>query len=107
MNIVINLYNSKLPTKKYDAIIYYYDSNKIINQKKINFGAKGYSDYTIHKDPKRKDNYIKRHQVNEDWSDLEKAGTWSRYILWNKPTLNQSIKDMEQRFKVKIINMTN
>ena len=68
----------------------------------ISFGAKGYSDYTIHKDPKRKENYIKRHQVNEDWNDLNKAGTWSKYLSWNKPTLQDSIKNMENKFDIKI-----
>lgn len=87
------LTSSKKSTKKYD----------ITGPFAISFGAKGYSDYTIHKDSKRKDNYIKRHQVNEDWTDLNKAGTWSKYLLWNKPTLQESIKNMEKRFDI-IIN---
>ena len=29
--------------------------------KKLHFGARGMGDYTIHNDPKRRDNYIKRH----------------------------------------------
>ena len=70
--------------------------------KSLHFGAKGYQDYLIHKDDNRKENYIKRHQVNEDWSDLTKAGTFSRFLLWNKPSLSDSIKDMEKRFKIKI-----
>ncbi len=72
-------------------------------EKVISFGANGYSDYTIHKDPERMQRYLKRHTVREDWNDLNKAGTWSRFILWNKPTLEESIKDMEKRFKIKII----
>lgn len=68
----------------------------------IQFGAKGMSDYTIHKDKKRKERYIKRHQVNEDWNDPLTAGFWSRWLLWNKPTLEASIKDMEKRFDIKI-----
>lgn len=70
--------------------------------KSIHFGAKAYSDFTILKDEKRKMNYISRHTPNEDWADLSKAGTWSRYILWNKPTLIGSVRDMEKQFKIKI-----
>ncbi len=99
MKTIIYLTNSNLKLKKYDAIF--------SNGKKISFGAKGYSDFTIHKDEQRRINYIKRHEVNENWNDLLKAGTWSRYILWNKPTLNQSIRDMERIFNVQIINNTN
>lgn len=62
------------------------------------FGAYGYSDFTKHKDPKRKERYIKRHSVNQDWTDKKKAGTLSRFILWNKPTLEESILDYKKKF---------
>jgi hypothetical protein len=91
MNFILQ--PSTRAAKKYDAI----------GPFSVSFGAKGYSDYTIHGDLKRKENYIKRHQVNEDWGDLTKAGTWSRYLLWNKPTLRESIKDMEKKFNINII----
>jgi hypothetical protein len=69
----------------------------------IRFGAKGMSDFILSKgDEKKKERYIKRHQVNEDWTDLTKAGTWSRYILWGESTLKKSIKEMEKRFGIKI-----
>ncbi len=71
------------------------------DDKIVHFGAIGYEDYTMHHDDKRKDRYISRHK-KEDWTDLSKAGTWSRYILWNKKTLNSSIDDMEDRFDIKI-----
>jgi hypothetical protein len=81
------------PSKKYTVIGPY---------GKIHFGDTGYSDYTIHRDPARKFRYITRHSKREDWTDLSKAGTWSRYILWNKPTLIGSVKDMEKLFNIKI-----
>lgn len=68
----------------------------------LRFGAKGMSDYTIHKDKERKDKYEARHKKNEDWTDLTKRGTWAKYILWNKPSLKGSIKDMEKHFNIKI-----
>ena len=84
---------SKNPNKKYDAVV---------DGKTVSFGAKGYSDYLHHKDPQRKQNYIDRHRANEDWNDLTKAGTWSRYILWGETTLRESLKKMEERFHIKI-----
>lgn len=67
--------------------------------KTVHFGSKGYSDYTQHKDPKRKEAYIHRHQAREDWNDPETAGFYARWLLWNKPTLSASIKDMIRRIK--------
>ena len=51
-----------------------------------------------------KNAYISRHRVNENWnkSGIKTAGFWSKHILWNKPTIQQSIKDTEKRFNIKI-----
>ena len=72
--------------------------------KKIHFGASGYEDYTIHKDNFRKDRYISRHQSNEDWTlnGIDTAGFWSRWILWNLPTIEESITNVERQFGIKI-----
>ncbi len=76
-----------------------------VNRKTIHFGAKGYSDYTIHKDPERKQRYIDRHKDNENWtkSGIDTAGFWSRWLLWGEPTLGQSIEKIEDKFGVKIV----
>ena len=73
-------------------------------KKTIHFGAKGMSDYTIHKDPERKQRYINRHKKRENWnkSGIKTAGFWSLHLLWNKPSLSASIKDIENKFNVKI-----
>lgn len=60
------------------------------------FGAKNYEDYTIHKDPKRKERYIARHKSRENWKNLKSPGALSRYILWNKPSLRASITDYKK-----------
>ena len=78
----------------------------ITPHKVIDFGASGYSDYTKHKDPERKSRYLARHAKNENWLDPLTAGFWSKWILWNKPTLQKSINDVEKRFNVRIINKT-
>ena len=61
------------------------------------------SDYTLNKDDRRKALYIKRH-INDNINDLNFAGCWSWWLLWNKKTLEESIHDMEQTFKINIIN---
>jgi hypothetical protein len=76
------------------------------NQKNtiIHFGAEGYEDFTTHQDEVRKERYISRHKQREDWNKtgINTSGFWSRWLLWNKPTLVESIKDTEKRFNIKI-----
>ena len=68
--------------------------------KKIHFGAKGMSDYTIHKDDKRKQLYINRHNNSrEDWTKIN-PGSLSRYILWENKDLDKAIKKYGTRFKI-------
>ena len=81
-----------------------------VDGKTIHFGAKGYENYggvgkERHTDEERKKRYITRHKERENWtkSGIATAGFWSRWLLWNKPTLQQNIKDIQQRFNVKII----
>ena len=52
----------------------------------LDFGAAGYSDYTIHHDPQRKERYIERHKKNEQWgkSGIGTAGYYGRWVLSNK-----------------------
>lgn len=69
--------------------------------KRIRFGDSRYEDYTTHKDRRRRENYLKRHS-KEDHTDLTKAGTWSRYILWEKKTIREAIKHMQDLFDIKI-----
>lgn len=86
---------SHLPEKKWDAIFERKDGTLITQP----FGQRGYSDYTKHNDPARKERYIARHKrMGEDWNDPTRAGTLSRYILWNKKTLKASIRDFKRRF---------
>lgn len=59
---------------------------------KLYFGAKGYSDYTIHKDPDRKRRYIERHKDKENWtkSGINTAGFWCFHYLWSYPTKEEA-----------------
>jgi len=69
--------------------------------KRVYFGASGYEHYSDgHKDPERKEAYIKRHRKNEDWtkSGIDTPGFWSRWLLWNLPTIKASYDDIKKRF---------
>ena len=86
---LIKLSRSPINGKKYRAV--FSDGSH------TDFGAKGYSDYTKHRDTKRRSRYIHRHARNENWRNMKSAGALSRYILWNKPTLRGSVKDYRRR----------
>lgn len=89
------LSRSEKPDKKFKVYV---------DGRLIHFGAKGMSDYTINRDPERKRLYIKRHKARENWSKsgIQTAGFWSRWLLWNKPSLNESIQNIENKFRVSI-----
>lgn len=111
----IQLYKNPTKIKKFRAIIP--DGDKT---RSVDFGARGYSDYTIHGNPLRMERYVGRHggegtrftdpkkvhramlkrtrSTKEDWSKdgLYTAGFWSRWLLWSQPTLRGAIKYMEQ-----------
>ena len=93
MEVVISKSTNK--NKKYDVVV---------DGKKISFGAATYSDYTIHKDPERKERYIARHKTNEDWnkSGIKTAGYWSKHLLWSKDTLQKSIDDISKKHNLNI-----
>ena len=57
------------------------------------------SDYTKHKNPERKKLYENRHKSRENWNDPLTAGFYAKNILWNKPTITESVKDTNKRFK--------
>ena len=69
-------------------------------KKTTKFGAVGYDDFIITKNVAKKEAYLARHKVRENWNDPTSAGALSRYILWNEPTLAASIKDYKRHFKL-------
>lgn len=92
---LISITASDLPDKKWTATFSKY--SKII---KTHFGARGMSDYTIHKDVERRNRYISRHSKDLDTGDPTRAGYLSMFILWNKPSLQASITDYKTRLKI-------
>ena len=89
--------------KKLKAVFYLNGDKK----KTLHFGAKGMKDFTLHspnvRDEKKK-NYLARHspkKTKERWDLPATAGALSRWILWNKTSYNESLKDYKKRFKLK------
>lgn len=100
---LLNITKSDKPEKRFKATFCKCEKKnacKGSNHKVVHFGQKGGSTYIDHKDDEKKDNYIARHRVNENWRDPTTAGALARFILWNKKTLSASIADFKNRFKL-------
>ena len=91
MNIIIK--KSSAENKKYTAVI--------DNKKSIHFGDNRYQDFTIHKNTERKKAYLARHKHDKSTNPLY-AGFYASNLLWNKPTLKESIKNTNDKYNVNI-----
>ena len=91
VHVVIS--KSTKPEKKYKAVI--------DNKKTFHFGSSSHSDYTKHKDDERKKQYLARHKTNEDHSKtvIKTAGFYAANVLWNKPTIEGSISNLNKKYK--------
>jgi hypothetical protein len=67
---------------------------------KTHFGLKGAFTFADGAPESKRNAYIARHRVNEDWTDPTKAGTLSRFILWEKKGLNDAIDNFKKKFGV-------
>ena len=118
----ITLINSPKSEKKFRVLL--------PNGKKVDFGQKGYSDFTLHRTPMRMRSYVRRHgglipksvlentnptrvtrsmlrvgkSDKENWrrTGIDTAGFWSRWLLWSHPTIKGAIKVIEEKFGVNI-----
>ncbi len=68
--------------------------------KTTHFGSKGMDDYTITKDKEQRDRYRQRHKKDLETKDPTRAGYLAWYILWNKPTIKESIKTFKKKFNL-------
>jgi hypothetical protein len=91
---LLSIKPSDKPEKKLQAT-FETDSGRT---KTTHFGAAGMSDFTKNKDEARKANYLSRHSATENWQDPTSAGALSRWILWNKTSLEASKADYKRRF---------
>ena len=100
---LLSIKPSERATKKYVATFCLCDGETKCcdkERKRVHFGQKGSSTYIDHKDDKKKDAYIARHKVNENFNNPLSSGSLSRFILWNKTTLSASIADFKKRFNL-------
>ena len=68
-------------------------------QKTVHFGSVTSQTYLDHKDPKKRENYIKRHRVREDFNDPKTAGSLSRWLLWGDSTnLKTNVTSFRKKF---------
>ena len=119
----VKVIRSPNPKKKFRAILE--------DGRKVDFGARGYSDYTKLKNPSRMRSYVLRHgghvprqtleernpkkiqtkMLNVDRSDKENwkisgidgAGFWSRWYLWSYPTFDGVKMFMSKRFDLNFV----
>ena len=92
-------------SKKYKAVLLNKDTGREVN---VKFGSSSNMDYTKYykRDGKevadmKKKAYIARHSKNnEDWtaSGKDTAGFFSRWVLWNKPTVESSLAYVKRKF---------
>ena len=93
---LVTIRKSHRKEKKFDAIF-----DKEGRKKVVSFGARGMSDYTKHKDKTRRARYLKRHSgMGEHWDQPDTPGALSRWVLWNKPSLQGSIADFKRRYNL-------
>lgn len=71
------------------------------NGKIIHFGLRGGNTYIDHGDKIKRENYIKRHAVNENFSNPYSASALSRFLLWGDyTTLEQNHNAYMKKFNI-------
>lgn len=93
---LISIKKSNLSDKKLMAT-FLIDNFKI---KTVHFGSAFHQSYPEHKDPERRLRYIKRHKKNENWNNPITPGALSRWILWEKKSLKDSIQFFKKKFRL-------
>lgn len=92
-----HLIKSPNPEKKWRAVFTDEDGKET----HTDFGQRGYSDFTEHKNPLRRANYLSRHKSRENWNDYKSAGSLSRHLLWGDSTsLQQNVASFRRRFSL-------
>lgn len=93
----VRVIRSPKPKKKFRAILE--------DGRTVDFGARGYSDYTKHKNPSRMRAYVSRHGGSglQNWgiTGIDTPGFWSRWYLWGRPSIEETRKFMSKKFGIK------
>jgi len=91
---LITVKPSSKPDKKLVATI----SNG--RTKRIHFGSKGSTTFINGASIEKKNAYIQRHKVNENWNEVN-PGSLSRFLLWgNSRNLKNNINSYKNKFNL-------
>ena len=106
--VTYHISKSKAKNKKLAIKILYKDDNGKQRQKTFNIGQEGCDDYptacmrNIDTAESVKEVHLKRLRKTIDESDHLKKSWWGKNLLWNKPTIEESIEDIKQRYGANI-----
>ena len=96
---LIDVKPSTAKGKKYMATFCPCDGPQKCKGKRVHFGAAGSQTYLDHHDKTKRENYLKRHKVNENWNNPTSAGALSRHLLWGDSTsLMMNINEFKKKF---------
>ena len=91
----MKLLSVKKSTRQYKKLMATFDDGTTTH-----FGDNRYSDYTIHKDKDRRENYRSRHASGKNAS-AKTADALAYHLLWGDSTsLQQNIKDYKKKYNV-------
>jgi hypothetical protein len=68
------------------------------DRKRIQFGSKVSTTFAEGASEQKKDAYLARHKVNEDWTKVN-AGALSRWILWSAKSIKQGIANFKKNVR--------
>ena len=69
-------------------------------KKKVHFGDSRYTDFTMHKDTKRRENYRSRHASGKN-AKADTPNALAYHILWGDSTsLQENIKSFKKKFNL-------
>ena len=95
-NVLIDFRKSRRKGKKYEIIL-------LIDGKKrsIHFGSNVSKTFVEGATIEKRNNYLKRHSVNEDWNE-NNPGSLSAGILWGDSNdIQENLKDYMKEFNIK------
>jgi hypothetical protein len=65
------------------------------DRKKISFGSKTSTTFAEGATEQKKEAYLARHKVNEDWT-TPNAGSLSRWVLWSAKSISAGVKNFKR-----------
>jgi hypothetical protein len=81
------------PAGSKKKLIAIFDDGKVLQ-----FGSKGSQTYAEGAPEQKKNAYLLRHKVNEDWSSHTPAAL-SRWVLWSAKSISEGIKNYNKNVK--------